>query len=49
MEKGRKLQLQKIEVKSFVTLLSEEEKKKILGGSDVSPVILGTTIIRIFC
>ncbi len=49
MEKGKKLQLQKIEVKSFVTLLSKEEVKKIHGGSEVPPAVLGTTIIRIFC
>lgn len=49
MEKGKKLQLKKIEVRSFVTLLNEEEAKKIRGGSGVPEVLLGTTIIRIFC
>ncbi|MCX6584642.1 MAG: pinensin family lanthipeptide [Candidatus Aminicenantes bacterium] len=49
MEKRKKLQLQKIEVKSFVTMLNEQEVKEIRGGSEVSPEVLGTTIIRIFC
>lgn len=49
MEKGKKLQLKKIEVRSFVTLLNEEEAKKIRGGSGVPGILLGTTIIRIFC
>lgn len=49
MEKGKKLQLHKIEVKSFVTLLTEDEKKKIFGGSEEPAQAMGTTIIRIFC
>jgi hypothetical protein len=49
MNRGKKLQLQKIEVKSFVTLLNEDEKKKILGGSEEPAQLMGTTIIRIFC
>jgi hypothetical protein len=49
MEKRKKLQLQKVEVKSFVTLLDEDEKKKIFGGSEDPTLVVGTTIIRIFC
>lgn len=49
MNRGKKLQLHKIEVKSFVTLLTEDEKKKIFGGSEEPAQVIGTTIIRIFC
>lgn len=42
----KKLELKKIKVASFDHLLTDEEKKKINGGSEIEP---GTTWLKIFC
>jgi hypothetical protein len=46
MKKEKKLHLKKIKIASFVTLLNDEEKKKINGGTKMAS---GTTFLRIFC
>jgi hypothetical protein len=46
MKKRKKLKLNKITVASFVHLLTNEEKKKIIGGSETDA---GTTWLKIFC
>jgi len=46
MKKVKKLKLNKITVASFVHLLTDEEQKKIHGGS-LSET--GTTWLKIFC
>ena len=46
MKQRKKLKLNKITVASFVHLLTDEEKKKIHGGSELEPNV---TWLRIFC
>jgi hypothetical protein len=46
MKKEKMLHLKKIKIASLVTLLNDEEKKIINGGTKMTP---GTTFIRIFC
>ena len=45
-KKEKKLELKKITVASFDHLLTDAEKKRINGGSEME---LGTTFLRIFC
>ena len=46
MNKEKKLKLKKTTVASFVHLLTDEEKKRINGGSESES---GTTWLKIFC
>ncbi|UCH95363.1 MAG: pinensin family lanthipeptide [Candidatus Aminicenantes bacterium] len=46
MEKKERLHLEAIKVESFVTLLSDEEKERINGGTAGAD---STTLIRVFC
>lgn len=46
MNKEKKLKLKKITVASFVHLLTDEEKKRINGGSKTDA---GVTWLKIFC
>lgn len=46
MNRVKKLRFKKTQIARLVTVLKEDEKRKVIGGIETDP---GTTFIRVFC